>query len=157
MDVSSEMNNNNCLQDSTINDPSIDIATLEAEATDPDLQNDILVAVLRAFQLMEETNASHKSFMNILNFGRDLYCKGDPDIIKRWPNSWSMSLDLLKENGYKEPTTYYVCLNPSHYNQWSILNNSGDMCKYCNQPGSIQYHYLIEYNSGAVMSFSAKK
>ena len=46
------------------------------------LQNDILIAVLRTFELMEEANASQKGFMNILNFGRDMYCKNDPNVIK---------------------------------------------------------------------------
>ena len=107
-----------------------------------DLQKDILISVLRIFELMEETNVSQKSFMNILNFGRDLYCKGDTAMIKKWPGSWSACLALLRKNGYKEPTTYYICLNSTHPNQWSILDNSVDVCKYCNQPGTIQYHYI---------------
>ena len=37
-----------------------------------DLEHDILVAVLRAFQLTEEANGSQKNFMDILNFGRDM-------------------------------------------------------------------------------------
>ena len=40
MDVSNGLNNNNCSQDSSINDPS-DIVTLGAEATDLYLQQDI--------------------------------------------------------------------------------------------------------------------
>ena len=33
-----------------------------------------------------------------------------------------------KRNGYKEPSTYYICLNECHPNQWSILNTPGDLC-----------------------------
>ena len=84
---------------------------------------------------MEETSASQKSFMN-------MYCKGDRNMIKEWPNSWSGCLALLRKNGYKEPVTYYICLNAMHPNQWSILDNSTDICKFCNQPGTIQYHYI---------------
>ena len=46
---------------------------------------------------MEETNASQKSFMNIQEFGRDLYS----EMIKKWPSSWSACLALLRMNGYK--------------------------------------------------------
>ena len=95
-----------------------------------DLQKDVLIAVLRTFELMEEANASQKSFMNILNFGRDMYCKGDHNMIRDWPSSWSGCLALLKKNGYKEPVAYYICLNAMHPNQWSILDNSADVCKF---------------------------
>ena len=63
---------------------------------------------------MEETNASEKSFMNILNFRRDLCCKGDMKMIEKWPSSWSACLALLRMNGYKDPVTYYICLNAEH-------------------------------------------
>ena len=109
------------------------------------LEDDILKAVLIAFELMDETNASQKSFMNILNYGRDLYCKaseGNEEITKQWPKSWSACMAILKENGYKEPSTYYICLNECHPNQWSVLNTPDDLCKYCKQQGSIQYHYI---------------
>ena len=95
---------------------------------------------------MEETNAPQKSFMNILNFVKDLYYKGDTVIAKEWPGSWSACLTLIKEHGFKEPTAYYICLNPDHPNQWSMLNSSVDVCKYCNQPGAIQYHYICLTN-----------
>ena len=110
------------------------------------LEDDILKAILRAFGLMDETNVSQKSFMNILNYGKDLYCeasKGNEEITKQWPKSWSACMAILKENGYKEPSTYYICINEYHPNQWSILNTTDDLCKYCKQQDSIQYHYVL--------------
>ena len=57
-----------CLSDS----PIADGADQDTMTASTDLQKDILIAVLKAFELMEETKASQKSFMNILDFGRDL-------------------------------------------------------------------------------------
>lgn len=125
--------------------PSNDLSSSAESQTDnpsTDLQKDILIAVLRTFEFMEETNASQKSFMNILNFGRDMYCIGDQNMIKEWPNSWSGCLALLRNNGYKEAVTHYICLNAIHPNQWSILDNFTNVCKFCNQPGTIRYHYI---------------
>jgi len=99
--------------------------------------NNILTAVLKALELREETNASQKSYLSILNFGRGLYCKGNVELLNKWPRSWSACLDLMKQQGYKEPFTYYACLNADHPNKWSLLENSTDFCKHCNQPGTI--------------------
>ena len=64
------------------------------------------------------------------------------EMIEKWPSSWSACLALLRMNGYKDPVTYYICLNAAHPTQWSILNDSASVCKHCNQPGTIQYHYI---------------
>ena len=82
--------------------------------------------------------------MDILNFGTDMYCKGNADVLKKWPKSWYACMTVLKEKGYKDPKTYYICINESHPTQWSILNHSTDACQYCGQPAarSIEYHYI---------------
>ena len=153
------INDNDIGSTITESQPSIDLSN-SAEfqtnvtvnpSTDLQMQKNVLIAVLRTFELMEEANASQKSFMNILHFGRDMYCKGNQNMIRAWPSSWSGYLVLLKNNGYKvllknngykEPVAYYICLNTMHPNQWTILDNSADLCKFCNQPGTIQYHYI---------------
>ncbi len=91
---------------------------------------------------MEDTSGSQKNLLDILAFGRDLYCKGDSEIFNRWPSSWAACIRVLKDAGYKEPVTYYICLNASHPNLWSLLHNSTDTCQYCQKPGTIEFHYL---------------
>ena len=76
----------------TESQPSIDLSnSAESQtnatvspSTDLQMQKDVLIAVLRTFELMEVTNASQKSFMNILHFGRDMYCKGDQNMIRKF-------------------------------------------------------------------------
>ena len=93
---------------------------------------------------MEEMDGSQKNLLDILKFGKDIYCtfKGDSETLKKWPSSWYACNAILKNAGYKEPDVYYVCLNECHPTLWSILTNPDDTCRYCKQPGSIQYHYL---------------
>ena len=98
---------------------------------------------MKAFQLMEEMKGSQKNLLDIISFGRDLYCKnhGTSDI-HLWPKTWLSCVTILKDFGYKEPLTYYICLNESHPYLWSIMHNSTELCKHCHQPGSIEFHYL---------------
>lgn len=107
-----------------------------------DVDKDIVVSVLKAFELLEDMNGSQKNFLDVLKFGRDLYCKDDQSLLRRWPTTWLGCMNILKEAGYKEPTTYYVCLDESHPNLWDSMNSPNDVCKYCRKPGTIQYHYL---------------
>ena len=30
-----------------------------------------------------------------------------------WPNTWQDAMKMLREPGYKDPTTYYICLSES--------------------------------------------
>ena len=89
-------------------------------------------------------DGSHKNLLDILEFGRDLYCKGhaSTDYARLWPTTWSACSEILKDFGYKEPITYFICLNDSHPNLWCLMNSSSDLCRYCQKPGLIQYHYL---------------
>ena len=107
-----------------------------------DVDQDIVVSVLKAFELLKEMNGSQKIFLDVLKFGRDLYCKNDQSLLRRWPTTWLGCMNVLKEAGYKEPSTYYVCLDESHPNLWVSMNNPHDVCKYCRKAGTIQYHYL---------------
>lgn len=68
-----------------------------------DIDKDIAIAVLRAFAIMDDMGGSQKSMLQILEFGRDCYCKEDHEMSKSWPNSWSACMKVLKKAGYKEP------------------------------------------------------
>jgi len=106
------------------------------------VDNDVAVAILKAFQLMEEVNGSQKNLLDIIGFGKELHCKGNVLFLSRWPNSWSACENVLKKAGYKEPLTYTACLNASHACLWSALKQSTELCKYCKQPGTIEFYYL---------------
>ena len=115
----------------------------------PDLHVDVILeAVMKALVLNEEMNGSQKSFMNILQYGKELYYKNHsddgPSSAKYWPNSWQSSMRLLREHGYKEPKQLYICLNTSHPHCYDILNSLQAICKYCGENGStcIKYSYL---------------
>ena len=111
------------------------------------IKKEVALAVLKAFKLLEEMNGSHKNLIDILAFGRDLYCSGasvpnSSCTFKLWPTTWSACINILKEFGYTEPRTYHICLDGSHQNLWSAMDNPTDLCRYCQNPGTIQFHYL---------------
>ena len=57
-------------------------------AAEMSVENTILHAVLNAMKIQQEFSGSQEQFMRILNYGRDLYCKGDSGLQNRWPSSW---------------------------------------------------------------------
>ena len=61
---------------------------------------------------------------------------------EQWPKSLSSCKSTLKNAGYKEPKTYYICLNQCHVSQWSIADNLKKLCRFCSEISSIQFHYL---------------
>ena len=107
-----------------------------------DINNDIAIAVLRAFGIMDDMGRSQKNMLQILEFGKECYCKGNHEMSESWPNSWSTCMKTLVKAGYKDPNTHYICLNESHPNLWNISNSSKQLCRFCNQVPSIQFHYL---------------
>ena len=42
------------------------------------IENDVLEAVLDALVIQDDFSTSQEHFMRVLSYGRDLYCKGDP-------------------------------------------------------------------------------
>ena len=106
------------------------------------VNNDIIKAVTKAFQLNDEVSGSQQNFLSIFEYGEDLYCKGDTMLLEQWPTTWQGSLRLLKRNGYKGPIN--VCLNDNHPCNYSIVYDPEDECQYCNTKGSscIKYSYL---------------
>ena len=105
-----------------------------------EVKNDIK-AVTKAFQL-DEVNSSQQNFLSILEYGKDLYCKGDTMLLEQWPTTWQGSLRLLERNGYKEPKN--VCLDDNHPCNYSIVYDPEDECQYCNTKDSscIKYSYI---------------
>ena len=63
-------------------------------------------------------------------------------MIDMWPTTWTACIQILKNAGYKEPVTYYICLDRSHPNLWSTMTNPVDICQYCEKAGLIPFHYL---------------
>lgn len=82
---------------------------------------------------------------------RDLYCKGDSEMLAKWPSSINACMKLLKSAGYKDPSTYYICLDKSHPGLWSIMEKADSICKYCSKCGTINYtsfDHVPKYTSG---------
>ena len=50
-------------------------------------------------KIQSEFSSSRAHFLRVLNYGRDLYCKGDPNIIKYWPKTWQDCISLLSGEG----------------------------------------------------------
>ena len=106
------------------------------------VQSDVAQAVIKAMELNEEVKGSQKSFLNILQFGKELYCKGDTLLEEQWPKTWHASIQLLQRYGYSDPDEFYICLGDSHPCTYDILKTPDDVCRYCKQPGNIKYYYL---------------
>ncbi len=49
---------------------------LDRDETGQDVDRDIAVAIVKAFSLIEEMGGSQKNLLDIVAFGRELYCKG---------------------------------------------------------------------------------
>ena len=101
---------------SNISDAAVTSDELQLQPTDQassayqstfgeDMDSDIAIAVLRAFAITDDMGGSQKSMLQILDFGRDCYCKGNQEMSQSWPNSWSSCTKILKKAGYKEPKT----------------------------------------------------
>ena len=92
------------------------------------VKNDIIKAVTKAFQLNDDVNGSQQNLLNILEYGKELYCKGDLLLQEQWPKTWQGCVHLIEQNGYKGPKTMYVCLNDHHPCAYSIMNASTEEC-----------------------------
>ena len=85
---------------------------------------------------------SQRNLMEIITFGRDLYCKQNVQAIDKWPKSYSACIQILRKAGYKDPIAYHICLNEDHPPFWSSSLSSSDKCQYCYLPRPITYYYL---------------
>ena len=110
-------------------------------------QNDILEAVLKAMQITEEMGGSQSSFLQILQYGKDLYYKNHIDNVnrqKKWPSTWQSAIKLLEEHGYKDPINLYICLADCHPTLYNVMDSTTKSCSLCNKLASncIAYSYL---------------
>lgn len=92
------------------------------------VKNDIVNAVVKALQLAEEVNSSQHHFMQILQYRKELYCKGNSVLESLWPQSWKSTMKMIEDQGYKDPVDYFICLNNSHTNSYSVLSSLQDTC-----------------------------
>jgi len=103
-------------------------------------------AVVKAFQLAEEMNASQQHFMQILGYGKEQYCKGSGTCISErfWPNSWESATAMLRNKGCQDPEDYFVCLDNNHPCSYDIFKDPKSACKHCGNDMSlcIKYSYL---------------
>ena len=71
-------------------------------------------AVLNAMSLNEEVNGSQHNFMSILDYGKNVMVLMISSLKEYWPSSWQSSIHLLKDNGYKDPKEFFICLGDDH-------------------------------------------
>ena len=77
------------------------------------VSNDVIGAITQAMTITEEVSGSQQNFLSILNYGKELYCKGKEnkdEIESQWPNSWQKALRLLETKGYRDPKDVFICL-----------------------------------------------
>ena len=86
--------------------------TIEEGNTCTEIDADVTEAIFKAFSINEEMGGSQKNLLDIVYYGRDLYCKKNPAAINRWPHSYSACLQILKKAGYNDPVVHYICLDP---------------------------------------------
>ena len=67
--------------------------------------------------MQQEFSGSQDQFMRILNYGRDLYCKGDS------------GLAILQAQGYTEPRKLYICLDEEHPFRYDVMDSPISTCK----------------------------
>ena len=73
------------------------------------VKKEVVIAVLKAFKLLEEMSGSQKNLIDIVAFGR-IYTGmvhmsvplNSSFIYKLWPITWSACTNILKEFGYTE-------------------------------------------------------
>ena len=98
-------------------------------AAEMSVENTILHAVLNAMKIQQEFSGSQEQFMRILNYDRDLYCKGDSGLQNRWPSSWQSCVAILQAQGYTEPRKLYICLDEEHPFRYDVMDSPISTCK----------------------------
>ena len=94
-------------------------------------------------EINDEVCGSQQNLLSILQYGKELYCKGDTALQELWPNTWQGAVRLMKRNGYKSPKDLFVCLNGDHPCTYSVIS-SPEECRFCHLKSSdcIKYAYL---------------
>ena len=109
--------------------PIENVERMQGTVVDHKVKCIIREAVLGAMKIQSEFSSSRAHFLRVLNYGRDLFCKGDPNIIKYWPKTWQDCISLLSGEGYTEAIQYWICLNREHPCCYDITNSPEELCK----------------------------
>ena len=109
---------------------------------DHNIKEEIVSCILGGLILADEMKSSIKSMENLLEYAKDLFCKGDRNLEKYWPSNWQETEKILKEVGYEDPKQYFICLDESHYAKYDIMEDRKSLCRFCGKPGAIQFYYL---------------
>ncbi|KAL5487225.1 hypothetical protein EMCRGX_G019802 [Ephydatia muelleri] len=114
--------------------PIDNVERMQGTVVDHKVKCIIREAVLGAMKIQSEFSSSRAHFLRVLNYGRDLFCKGDPNIIKYWPKTWQDCISLLSGEGYTEAIQYWICLNREHPCCYDITNSPEELCKFEHKP-----------------------
>ena len=117
------------LQNEDASFPIENAERMQGTVVDNKIKCIIREAVLGAMKIQSEFSSSRAHFLKVLNYGRDLYCKGDPNVIKYWPKTWQDCISLLSGEGYTEAIQYWICLNREHPCCYDITNSPEELCK----------------------------
>ena len=109
-------------------------------------------AVLKVFQLAEEMDASQQNFLQILQYGKEQYCKGTAGARFEylWPQSWQSAIKMLEDQGYQDATDYFVCLSNDHFCSCDIFSGLKSACRICESPASS----CIKYSASSCIKYS---
>ena len=101
----------------------------------------VLSAVISAFKLADEVNASEKSLCKILTYGKEIYEIAGNVKIPHWPITRHKAENLLQTVGYVPPTKYLACLNENHKNQAFLYEQTQDVCPSCQENKFVPVYY----------------
>ena len=107
-----------------------------------EIDREILYEVIRAFDLVDQIKGSQSDFNDLLEYAKDLYCKKDQVLRKKWPKDYYSAKQLLYQVGHSDPTTYFICLDESHHSNWSLLKDQNEICRFCGKTGTIKAYYM---------------
>ena len=117
------------LQNEDASFPIENAERMQGTVVDHKIKCIIREAVLRAMKIQSEFSSSRAHFLKVLNYGRDLYCKGDPIVLKYWPKTWHDCISLLSGEGYTEAIQYWICLNRELPCCYDITNSPEELRK----------------------------
>ena len=108
-------------EDNTIGSGSAN-GTIPVVSLQSSVANDIIKAVIKAMHI-NEVCGSQQNFLSILQYGKELYCKGDGEKWIQIPNR-------------------AICLSDEHPCTYSVLSSPEEECRYCHVKGSHCIKYL---------------
>lgn len=124
------------------NDNDLDLNNTANPQTTPssDFSQFVEDAILRLVDIKGQHGFSIKAFEQLLNWGKGL--NGSELMNDLWPTKWEHVTRLLQQLGYKEAKCYWICLDPSHKCNYSLMNSKSDLCKHCGKHPTIPFYYL---------------